>query len=231
MPVNYIKQQQLFFERVRKDPSITSQHQVLYIHLFLQWNKQHFNPYIKLNRVEIMSASGIGSTDTYYTCLKYLSSAGYLIYPDKKKGCVKMLESYKEVNRTDTRTSDHPDTGTSDHPDTRTSESPDPGQSDHLKKNKVPDSGLPIINNKTVVSNINSTNTNYTPTLEEVCIFFELQKYTPDEARIFWEHFDRKDWQTNGKPILNWKGMAVTFVTALRNNKKDNGTTKDFDTP
>ncbi|GAA3935415.1 hypothetical protein GO495_14680 [Chitinophaga oryziterrae] len=226
MPVNYIKQQQLFFDRVRKDSSITSQHQVLYIHLFLQWNKQHFNPHIKLNREEIMAASGIGSTDTYYTCLKYLSTAGYLIYPDRKKGCVKMLESYKEAVNTDTGTKDNPDTGTS--------KSQDSGQSGNLKENEVPDSGQPFINNKTVVNNVNRTNTNYTPSPEEVRIFFELRKFTPDEAIIFREHFEKKDWKTNGKPIQNWKGMAITFVTALRNNKKDNdnnGSTTDFDTP
>lgn len=226
MPINYIKQQQLFFDRVGKDPSITSQHQILYMHLFLLWNKQHFNPHIKLNREEIMAAARIGSTDTYYSCLKYLSTAGYLIYPFKKKGCVKMLESYKEADSTDTRTSDNPDTGTS--------KSTDSGQSENLKENQVPDSGQPIINNKTVVNNVNSTNTNYTPFPGEVLIFFKLQKYTLDEARIFQEHFDKKNWKTNGEPIRNWKGMAVTFVTALRNNKKDNdnnGSTTDFDTP
>jgi hypothetical protein len=214
MPVNYIKQQQLFFDRVRKDPSITSQHQVLYIHLFLQWNKQHFNPHIKLNREEIMAASGIGSTDTYYACLKYLSTAGYLIYPNKKKGCVKMLESYEEAVSTDTVTNDNPDTGTS--------ESPDSGQSENLKENEVPDSGQPIINNKTVVNVLNNTNTIYTPSLEEVIIFFELQKYTRDEAKVFWEHFEGKNWKSNNEPIWNWKGLAVRFVTTRRTQKTEN---------
>lgn len=162
----------------------------------------------------MMTATRIGSTDTYYTCLKYLSTAGYLIYPDKKKGCVKMLESYKEAGSTDTGTNDNPDTGTS--------ESPDSGQSENLKENKVPDSGQPIINNKTVLNGLNKTNTIYTPSLEEVIIFFMLQKYTRDEARIFWEHFDRKGWKTRKGPVENWKGLAVRFVTTRRTQKTEN---------
>jgi hypothetical protein len=137
-----------------------------------------------------------------------------------------MLESYREAAGTDTRTSDNPDTGTS--------KSPDSGQSENLKENQVPNSGQPIINNKTVVNNVNSTNTHHIPSPEEVRIFFELRKYTPEEACMFREHFDKKDWKSNGKPIGNWKGMAITFVTALRNNKKNNdnnGSTTDFDTP
>jgi hypothetical protein len=214
MPINYIKQQQLFFDRVRKDPSITSQHQILYIHLFLQWNKQHFNPHIKVNREEMMAATRIGSTDTYYTCLKYLSTAGYLIYPDEKKGCVKMLELYKEAGSTDTGTNDNPDTGTS--------KSPDSGQSEDLKEKKVPDSEQPITNNKTVLNVLNNTNTIYTPSLEEVIIFFKLQKYTLDEARIFWEYFDRKGWKTRKGPVESWKGLAVRFVTTRRTQKTEN---------
>jgi hypothetical protein len=235
MNLNYIKQQQLFFERARKDRSLTAYHQSMYVHLFLQWNKQHFDPCLEINREEIMAIAGIGSKTTYYNCLKGLSRAGYIQYDPEKRSVVKMIPLYEEPDSPDSGTSNDPISGTStitDGPVSGTADIPligqqttIPGEAEVLKERHA-------IMTKTVFKkNTNSTNTFHIPSLDEVIVFFDSQKYTLEEAGIFWDYFDKKDWKTREGPVRNWKGLAKKFIIDHRNKKTENekqGPKKDY---
>jgi hypothetical protein len=218
MDLNYIKLQHLFFDRARNDPSLTAYHQSMYMHLFLQWNRQHFDPRLKIKRDEIMAVAGIGSKSTYYNCLKDLNRAGYIRYTPGKRLAIKMMLLDEKPDSTISGT-----ITTTDSTISGTTDVPLMGQIIASDKKSVLNQGQPFIINKTVVKNVvNSINTCCIPSLDEVIVFFDSQKYTREEARIFWTHFEKKGWKSGDKPIQNWKGMAKKYVIDHRNKKPEN---------
>ena len=62
------------------DDRLTAHQISVYLALFQQWNKNRFPDTIFICRNEIMQASKVGSTKTYYKCLQGLHEYGYIVY-------------------------------------------------------------------------------------------------------------------------------------------------------
>ncbi len=78
--MNYVRHLNAFFELVAVDDRLTPCHISTYMSLFQLWNKSHFPNKLSVCRSEVMEISKIGSTHTYYKCIKQLHEYGYLIY-------------------------------------------------------------------------------------------------------------------------------------------------------
>jgi len=54
------------------------------------------------------------------------------------------------------------------------------------------------------------------PLIEHVKIYFLQKEVSPEEAEIFFDHFERLKWNTkNGTPIKNWKAFANEWIWNL----------------
>jgi hypothetical protein len=78
--MNYVRHLNAFLELVAIDDRLTPCHISTYMSLFQLWNKSRFPDKLSVCRSEVMEISKIGSTRTYYKCLKQLHEYGYLVY-------------------------------------------------------------------------------------------------------------------------------------------------------
>jgi len=78
--MNYVRHLNAFLELVAIDGRLTPCHISTYMSLFQLWNKSRFPDKLSVCRSEVMEISKIGSTRTYYKCMKQLHEYGYLAY-------------------------------------------------------------------------------------------------------------------------------------------------------
>ena len=78
--MNYVRHLNAFLELVAIDDRLTPCHISTYMSLFQLWNKSRFPDKLSVCRSEVMEISKIGSTRTYFKCLKELHEFGYLVY-------------------------------------------------------------------------------------------------------------------------------------------------------
>lgn len=58
----------------------------------------------------------------------------------------------------------------------------------------------------------NSKSTNSTaPTLKDVENFCWYERYNNVDPKRFYEYYSGKNWMINGKPIVNWKGVVISW--------------------
>lgn len=82
--MNYIKHLNQWMELVSVDDRLTPHHVSMYLALFHLWNKNRFPDTLIICRNEIMQVSKVGSTRTYYKCIKQLHEFGYIVYTPSK---------------------------------------------------------------------------------------------------------------------------------------------------
>ncbi len=78
--MNYVRHLNAYLELVAIDDRLTPCHISTYMSLFQLWNKSRFPDKLSVCRSEVMEISKIGSTRTYYKCMKELHEYGYLVY-------------------------------------------------------------------------------------------------------------------------------------------------------
>ncbi len=79
--MNYIRHlNAFFFQHVKRDKRLNSNHVSLYIALFQFWNYNRFQNPFSIIREEVMGITGIGSKNTYHKCMKEIHQFGYIHY-------------------------------------------------------------------------------------------------------------------------------------------------------
>ncbi|MHA7941701.1 hypothetical protein ACJOV8_001305 [Formosa sp. 3Alg 14/1] len=214
--MNYIKHLNAIFKVFQKDPRLNPSHISLYMALFQYWNFTNFQDQFYISRAEIMGIAKLGSTKTYYRCLKNLNDWKYLLYLPShnmyKGSQIRMLKF--DTTRKQAR-----------------------NKEETTSKQAV----TPILNlNK---QNRNFIQSKLPKNENEVLVFFKSKNWPTIEAQKFYNHNQAIGWTIGGKSkIENWHALASNWmIKAAEIEKKsavshfkDNLITqnnKDYDQP
>lgn len=248
--MNYIKHLTRFFELVANDDRLNPNHISLYMALFQFWNLNRFINPISVNRSEMMKISKIGSMHTYHKCLHDLHNWKFIVYQpshNPAKGSIVNLFIF-ETSRAQVL---HKYSGKSE-------TSPEQVLANYSGKNGTSSeqvlpryiNNINITNNKTereVKKIKNNFKKIISPSLDDVKIFFNSEKFPLVEADKFFNHFESNGWKVGGKaPMKNWhaaarkwmmntgafsKSIAARKITDDATNKINLKTQKDYGEP
>lgn len=228
--MNYIKLLNAAFERFFFDERLNPTHISLYMALFQEWNSCRFSDTFYINRRDLMAASKIGSKSTYHRCIKELHDWEYLCYlpsknpykgskvrmaimgtsdgivPDQYSPLLEQVAEQYRPKSVPTMGQHHPKTGQA-----LGSHSPSNGQA--------------------LVSTINNTKQaniiKQPKDRQAVIIFFKEKSFSADEGKKFFEHYENRNWQTgDGKPIRDWRALAVNWMDRTEMFKEQNKSVK-----
>jgi hypothetical protein len=96
--MNYFHQLSTFYSISTYNKKITSNHVSLYLALLYVWNKNFFISPIDIYRDTILSLSKIGSTHTYYKCIKDLHNWSFVRYLPSSNGIIASTVYVFELN-------------------------------------------------------------------------------------------------------------------------------------
>jgi hypothetical protein len=206
--MNYILHINAFYTHLRKDPRLRSNHISLYLALFQIWNYHHFSDKFPVPRDEALQLSGIGSRNTYTTCMKNLHAFGLITYlpSDRLFGITQVSIKMLPLHKTGTHTG--PGMTTPTWPKTETPGVSEPGH----------------FNNKQINNDKESQTTPAKiciPTLEESTTWFSQHNHPPQEARKFFYHYQAIGWTLSGHPIADWQAAAAKWITNTKITKHD----------
>ena len=214
--MNYIKHLTRFFELVANDDRLNPNHISLYMALFQFWNLNRFINPISVNRSEMMKISKIGSMHTYHKCLHDLHNWKFIVYQpshNPAKGSIVNLFIF-ETSRAQVL---HKYSGKSE-------TSPEQVLANYSGKNGTSsEQVLPrYINNINITNNktereVKKIKNNFKkiifPSLDDVKIFFNSEKFPLVEADKFFNHFESNGWKVGGKaPMKNWHAAARKWM-------------------
>ena len=214
--MNYIKHLNAVFQKFYADKRLNTTHVSLYMALFQFWNLNRFREEFYIDRQEVMELSKIGSTATYHRCLKQMDSWDYLKYfpsHNPYKGSKIKLFNF----------------GTT---------------SEQVVNEFETSTEQVLIRNTNINKQIENINKTKLPKNEfEVIDFFKEKKWSDNEAKKFYNHYQGIGWKIGGKIKIedwhatasNWMLKANEFETAdAVPQKKDNLRTsknKDYGQP
>mgnify|MGYP000300718175 FL=1 len=214
--MNYIKHLNAVFQKFYADKRLNTTHVSLYMALFQFWNLNRFREEFYIDRQEVMELSKIGSTATYHRCLKQMDSWDYLKYfpsHNPYKGSKIKLFNF----------------GTT---------------SEQVVNEFETSTEQVLIRNTNINKQIENINKTKLPKNEfEVIDFFKEKKWSDNEAKKFYNHYQGIGWKIGGKIKIedwhatasNWMLKANEFETAdVVPKKKDNLRTsknKDYGQP
>jgi hypothetical protein len=214
--MNYIKHLNAIFQKFYADKRLNTTHVSLYMALFQFWNLNRFREEFYIDRQEVMELSKIGSTATYHRCLKQMDSWNYLEYfpsHNPYKGSKIKLFNF----------------GTT---------------SEQVVNEFETSTEQALIHNTNINKQIENINKTKLPNNEfEVIDFFKKKKWSANEAKKFYNHYQGIGWKIGGKIKIedwhatasNWMLKANEFETAdAVPQKKDNLRTsknKDYGQP
>jgi hypothetical protein len=209
MKVNYIKHLQAIVDRFDQDDRLSPWHISLYYALFQSWNRSQFKNPVSINREDMMSASKIGSANTYTKTLKELDAWGYIHYePSKNRWKGSKVYMYSSDNSSDTST-DKSIEGTAVQEPIK-HERPSINNTNNKKPSKP-------IKQKREKRNFSP------PSIDEVNEFFFEEGSTNSEAENFHNYFESNGWLVGGKAKMkNWKAAARNWVKRSQNFSKSN---------
>lgn len=202
-PVNYIRQLSAAHELFEEDERLTPWHISLYYALFQSWNASKFRNPISINRSEMMSASKIGSVNTYSKCLRQLTEFGYIRYTPSKsaqRGSKVHMFIFDTTggSTTDTRYEQEP------------IQQMRPSTNNTNKKKQI--KPIKQRNKSTAFS---------PPSIDEVKVFFLELKSTTDQAEQFHNHFESNGWLVGGKAKMkDWKAAVRNWIKRSANFSK-----------
>jgi hypothetical protein len=237
--MNLIEQNNSFFEIIDYDKRLNSTHISMYYTLMNYWNKSKFKQIFYIFRNDVMFKSRIGSTNTYYKCLRDLESWGYLKYFPAKNGRSfsyiqmtplnsKFLNTLKEkddvLNPTDSyliQALQQLNAKSKQEPILSNIKN-DTCTESHTKQYTI------------LTKNIyKSKEEKNSPILNEVILFFISQNKSEQEALKFYYHYEAKQW----KGIKNWNALAQKWLLQEFNLKNEPNSkvyinnTKDYGKP
>jgi len=214
--MNYIKQLNAAFSTFYFDDRLNPTHISLYMALFQEWNSSRFADEFYVNRRDLMIASKIGSKSTYHRCITELHSWDYLFYFPSNN-------PYKgsKIKMVIIGLNEEPDMGQYDPileqlaEQYRPRNGPAMGQY-YPSAEQAVDSFRPT-DGQALVSTINNNkyiNNNKQPKGRLAVInFFKEKGFDADEAKKFFEHYESNNWKiSNGKPVQDWKSIAVNWM-------------------
>ncbi len=211
--VNYIRQLSSVNEKFMEDDRLSPWHISMYYALFHFWNLSKFRNPISINREDLMTASKIGSNNTYSKCIKELSKWGYIEYQPSKNP---MRGSKVHMYIFDTCTDTSTETSSDLSPDTSIEHQPI-----HLLRPSINRENNR--NNETIKTNKRGK-TFSPPGLEEVKGFFKESESTHDEAESFFNHFQSNGWLVGGKAKMkDWQAAARNWIKRSKTFTKGNG--------
>lgn len=219
--MNYIRHLSAFFEQVACEERFTPFHISLYIALFQLWNVNRFRNPVSVSRLDLMQLSRIGSTHTYYKCLKELERWGYIAYHPSKNPLKGSLVDMCIFSTSDAHVVHHSSSknGTSRayllHPSINSinilnSKHSDSAQSENKEKNVQ---GKGEKSTAVYKSASKRTKAMVVPTLEEVTAFFQAEGAPELEAQRFFNHFESNGWKVGGRcKMQDWRAAARNWV-------------------
>jgi hypothetical protein len=219
IPANYLLHMNAFIQSMATDERLKPAHVSLYITLFGCWNKHFFvNPF-PVYRRHIMTASHIGSRDTYIKTLKELHTFGYVRYypSDLLAGAaqVAMLPLPKKGLYTG------PESGPAPGPETgpyKPVSGPVTGPKTGRNNKQVNNSNK---KNSALPTHLRNKSGPQKPSgLPEVTTFFKAMHFSEQQAPLFFSHYEANGWrQSNGLLIRNWQAAAEKWVLNAPNFK------------
>ena len=189
--MNYIKHLNAVFHKIYSDKRLNTTHISLYMALFQFWNINRFPEEFYIDRQEIMQLSKIGSTATYHRCLKQMNTWKYLKYMPSHnpyKGSKIKLFNFSTT-------------------------------SEQVVNEFETSTEQALISNTNINKQIENINKTKLPKNEnEVIDFFKKKKWSANEAKKFYNHYQGIGWKIGGKiKIEDWEATANNWM--LKANK------------
>ncbi|MGZ4055283.1 MAG: transcriptional regulator [Bacteroidia bacterium] len=220
---NYILHLNQVYKALVIDGRITPFHISLYLALFQSWNQTKFSNPISICREEMMTASKIGSANTYTKCLKELDYWGYIKYYPS--------HNYQLGSKVYLYTFDKTTDNTNDQtfimavrPSINNTKQVE-NNSNNIKGDQQPknnNSIFPLNNNSDEKEKSSGKKERVrNPTAQEVKDHFAQKRWLPIEAEKFFNHYESNGWLIGGRsPMKNWKAAADNWI--LNSNKFNN---------
>ncbi len=199
--MNYIKHLNAVSHTFYSDTRLHPGHISLYMALFFYWNLHHFPVEFYANRLEIMKLAKIGSRSTYHRLIKELSDWEYIEYLPTQNPTQKTIVRMSHLCTTD---------GT------------EIGQGSSLLEHYCP-KNVPLTlyikhTNKIKLSKKRSPKNEL-----EVIDFFKAKKWSPIDAKKFYNHYEGVGWKIGGKAAIeDWRAIAENWM--LKANEIKNST-------
>ncbi|MCF8714665.1 hypothetical protein JM658_07450 [Joostella atrarenae] len=201
--MNYIRHLNATFQKFYADKRLNTTHVSLYMSLFQFWNLNRFREEFYIDRQEVMELSKIGSTATYHRCLKQMDSWNYLKYfpsHNPYKGSKIKLFNLDTTSK-------------------------------HVVKELETSTKQALIRNTNSNKQIENINKTKLPKNEfEVIDFFKNKKWSPNEARKFYNHYQGIGWKIGGKiKIEDWHAIASNWIIKANEYKTSNAVSQKKD--
>jgi|CXWL01.1.fsa_nt_gi hypothetical protein len=226
MNENFVQLAKNAWKIISNDKTLNSKDVAMYLGLFFEWNKNHWNNpfYISRNDLHIFSKVGKNS---HSESLRRLQTSGYIAYQEginkEKPAIITMLPLANSADVASIQTHKHIDTpsqfSAGNIPQTMTSAIPETGtivNNKHLnsmystdKKNKERNTKKLLV--KTENQNIHFVPNMNAPSFAIVREFFIRNVFPEDQALKFFQHNNQNGWKLkNGQPLGNW--MKYVFL-------------------
>ena len=222
--VNYIKHLQAVVDRFDQDDRLSPWHISLYYALFQSWNRSKFNNPISINREDMMSASKIGSANTYTKTLKELDAWGYISYQPSKnrwKGSKVYMYSSDNSNNisTDKSTAQTKVQEPIKHERPSINNTNNKKPSKPLKEERAISSRRPNPEREVQKDEGKGKEGRFAPPpIDQVQAFFLEEGSTANEAENYHNYFESNGWLVGGKAKMkNWKAAARNWIKRSAN--------------
>ncbi|GAA0557819.1 hypothetical protein [Chitinophaga japonensis] len=229
--MNYITHLNAFFAKLQTETRLRPHHISLYMALFACWNQYRFCTAFFLSRQRLMRTSGIGSKTTYFKCLKELHHYGYIIYRPalhRHHGAKVSMITWGPgaapvpVPPAPGPEPDQPQAGIVPPAVPGMGQlqlrigmlpGPEPGQHNKQDINKGNRECKTPAHHPPVSSRQEAMPVCTPPDLQAVQDFFCAAGFPPEEAPLFFHHYQANGWKQAGKtPITNWQAAAHKWI-------------------
>lgn len=236
--VNYVGHETAFFASLFEDNGLKHYDIAVYYILFQLWNCKWFQSPMRIYRSEIMRLARV-SKGCYYQSLQRLTIAKRITYiPGNHENLAEVIIILfeKSITGAVSKTS-HPSLELGTTPVLETGHSskqkiiknvnstvPNNNKNFDSEKRMQKTIGppLPVSGHPKDSAFSNNIETLYScaPTLEEVELYFLEMNISPEEAKAFYNHNQKKGWKfKHGTPIKVWKAIANKWIAKIRSGQ------------
>ncbi|WP_207420722.1 hypothetical protein [Desertivirga brevis] len=205
--MNYILHLNGFYRKANSDEKLTPYHLSLYLAIFQQWNAYFFRKSFPVTRRELMRLSKIGSSHTYYRCLKQLHEWGYINYIPSPNRAIASTISCVVFHETSVTFATN--TGSTSATTTGSTSATTTGST----------SDTPLVAELHPFIKLNKTFKN-TLTIKNIKKFFEENYSDGTEAVKFYNHYQANGWMMGRVEIVDWEAAARKWIAGADNFSK-----------